>query len=31
MNLKGREWRFNHPEPKAQLRQIKLWAKEILT
>jgi len=31
MNFKGREWRFNNPEPKTQLRKIKLWAKGILT
>jgi len=29
--LKECEWRFNNPDPKAQLRQLKQWAKQNLT
>jgi len=29
--LKECEWRFNNPDPKEQLKQIKQWVKGILT
>ena len=29
--LKECEWRFNNPSPKAQLKQLKQWAKQNLT
>lgn len=29
--LKECEWRFNYSEPRAQLRQLKQWAKEHLS
>ena len=29
--LKECEWRFNTPDPKAQLKQLKQWAKKYLT
>ena len=29
--LKECEWRFNNPDPQAQLSQIKQWVREILT
>lgn len=29
--LKECEWRFNNPDPRAQLKQIKQWGKGILT
>ena len=28
--LKECEWRFNNPQPQAQLRQLKQWVKEII-
>jgi transposase len=28
--LKECEWRFNYPDPKAQLRQLKQWVQEFL-
>ncbi|MBM3633262.1 MAG: IS1595 family transposase, partial [Alphaproteobacteria bacterium] len=24
------EWRFNNPDPKAQLKQLKQWVQEFL-
>jgi transposase len=29
--LKECEWRFNNPDPQAQLKQIKQWVRGILT
>ncbi|MCX7351674.1 MAG: IS1595 family transposase, partial [Proteobacteria bacterium] len=28
--LKESEWRFNNPNPKAQLSQLKQWIKAVL-
>jgi transposase len=30
LGLKECEWRFNNPNPKAQLTQLKQWVKGIL-
>jgi transposase len=29
--LKECEWRFNHPNPKTQLKQLNQWAQQFLT